>query len=451
MTLVTSTVRLQHHIEQNNTRESISLLNEIPAIDGAVVLNDTPLDIAWSLLAQLSASRQAAIFEHFRPSMQAQMARLMSRKELALLFEKMDHDERADLYNRLTEAERRALLPGLAHAEREDIRQLASYSEDTVGSVMTSAYVTLRADHTVGQALDTIRLEAPDMETIYQAYVLDDDRHLVGTLSLRDLILAAPAQTIEDIMVTDVIQTQAYAPRTEAARQIAHYDLIAIPVVNENGQMVGIVTHDDALDVTQEESSEDQLRLGAVGRIVTSLKDASIATMYRTRVGWLVVLVFGNVFSGAGIAHFESLIESMVSLVFFLPLLIDSGGNAGSQSATLMVRALATGEVVAKDWTRMLVKEIAVALLLGLSMATAVSLIGYTRAGFDVALVVSITMVLIVVMGSVIGMLLPFVLARLKFDPASASAPLITSICDGLGVLIYFNIANTLLALPNAG
>src|SRR5699024_4119017 len=225
--------------------------------------------------------------------------------------------------------------------------------------------------------------------------------------------------------------------------------LLAVPVVNEAGQMVGIVTHDDAFDVTQEESTEDQLRLGAVGRLTMSLKEASIGALYRTRVGWLVLLVFGNIFSGAGIAHFEDLIESMIALVFFLPLLVDSGGNAGSQSATLMVRALATGEIVVKDWLQMLGKEVAVSLLLGISMAVAVSAIGFVRAGPEVALVVSLTMVAIVVVGSVIGMLLPFLLTRLKLDPASASAPLITSICDGVGVLIYFNIANLLLVMPS--
>lgn len=450
MTLDTLTVRLQHHIDQKDYTAGTALLHDIPAVDAASVLSVTPLAAAWQLLSALSTNRKAAVFGHLRPSVQAAMARLMSRNELALLFEAMEHDERADLYNRLSETERQALLPGLAHAEREDIRLLASYPEGTVGSVMTSAYVTLRADQTVTQALDTIRLEAPDMETIYQAYVLDQNRHLVGTLSLRDLILALPSMVIAQIMVKEVIQSQANAPRTEATRQIAHYDLIAVPVVNEAGQMVGIVTHDDALDVTQEESTDDQLRLGAVGRLAVSLKDASIGALYRTRVGWLVILVFGNIFSGAGIAHFESLIESLVALVFFLPLLVDSGGNAGSQSATLMVRAMATGEIVAKDWVQMLGKEIAVALLLGLSMALAVSMIGFVRAGPEVALVVSITMVIIVVVGSVIGMSLPFLLTRLRLDPASASAPLITSICDGVGVLIYFNIANLMLVLPDA-
>ena len=322
------------------------------------------------------------------------------------------------------------------------------YEAGTVGSIMTSAYLVLGAAQTIAEALQTIRIEAPSMTTIYQAYVLDSNQRLVGAVSLRDLLLADPAMKIEQIMATEVVYSNAQAPRTEATQQIAEYDLVAVPVVDEEGRMVGIVTHDDALDVTEEESTEDQLKLGAVAGIALSLKDASITALYRTRVGWLLVLVFANIFSGAGIAHFEDLIESMVVLVFFLPLLVDSGGNAGSQSATLMVRALATGKVVAKDWLQMLGKEFLVSLLLGISMAIAVSMIGYFRGGMDIALIVSLTMVTIVIVGSVIGMSLPFLLTRFKMDPASASAPLVTSICDGVGVLIYFNIASAFLIVP---
>lgn len=448
MILDNLTRHLQQSIDQNDSAAATALLNGAQAIDAALVLKEVEPDTAWSLLESLEASKKAAVFTHLAASLQADMARRMSRNELALLFDKMEHDERADLYKRLSDSERQALLPGLAQKERDDIRLLASYEEGTVGSVMTSAYVGLRADQTVTQAIETIRLEAPDIETIYQAYVLNANRYLVGTLSLRDILLADPAARIDEIMIKEVIHCQAQAPSTCAAQQIAHYDLLAVPVVNDAGQMVGIVTHDDALDVTQEENTEDQLKLGGVGRLAVSLKDASILALYRTRVGWLVLLVFGNIFSGASIAHFEGLIESMVALVFFLPLLIDSGGNAGSQSATLMVRALATGDVIAKDWMRMLGKEMMVALLLGISMAAAVLSIGYLRAGPEIALVVSLTMVIIVIVGSLIGMLLPFILNRLKFDPASASAPLVTTICDGAGVLIYFNIASALLILP---
>jgi magnesium transporter len=226
--------------------------------------------------------------------------------------------------------------------------------------------------------------------------------------------------------------------------------LIALPVINGNDALAGIVTFDDVLDVAEEEATEDFYHMGAAGSVRTNIKDASIWLLYRNRAPWLLVLVFMNIFSGAGIAFFQDTIESMVALVFFLPLLIDSGGNAGSQSATLVVRALATGEVELRDWFRLILKEFAVGLTLALSMAVAVSMVSMYRAP-EVAVVIAVSMVLTVLAGSLIGMLLPFLLTRVKLDPATASAPLITSIADIAGVLIYFSIATWYLGLGATG
>lgn len=322
------------------------------------------------------------------------------------------------------------------------------YPSQSVGAVMSASFMTLKADISVKEALNQIRLDAPVKDTIYFAYVLDARGGLQGTVSLRDLILAQPETQIIDLLTTQVISCSVFDEAAEAARLISAYDLLAVPVLDRYQRMIGIVTYDEALDVTEEESTEDQLKLGGVGKLVGSIKDSTISRLYKMRVGWLVLLVFGNVFSGAGIAYFEDLIANMVALVFFLPLLVDSGGNAGSQSATLVVRALATGEVKRRDWLQMLGKECTVALLLGLTMATAVASIGWWRGGPEIAAVVAATMVLIVLVGSVIGLLLPFLLNRFNLDPAAASAPLITSICDATGVLIYFGIADAFLVIP---
>ncbi|MFN4271572.1 MAG: magnesium transporter [Aliihoeflea sp.] len=210
------------------------------------------------------------------------------------------------------------------------------------------------------------------------------------------------------------------------ARKIARYDMLALPVVDADGR----------------------IRVGTVSNLATNLSDATVFMLYRARIVWLVLLVFGNIFSGAGIAYFEDTIEAYLALVFFLPLIIDSGGNAGSQSATLMVRALATGDVKLTDWGSMIGREVMVALGLGLTMALAVSVIGVFRGGPEIAMVVSSSMVLIDIVGSVIGMSLPFILSRFNLDPATASAPLVTSIADASGVLIYFFIATTFLPMP---
>lgn len=434
-------------LETGDSEHLRHVLDDHHEFDVAQVLAALPPDEAMAALGLLDLNARAALFGYLPPANQVELSRLLSRRDLAAIVSAMSHDERADLFKKLDEKERKTLLPALAQAEREDLRKLASYPEGTAGSVMTSDYAVLTPDLKVGKALSELRIQAPDSETIYIAYIVDDERRLVGVISLRDLLLARPGERVGDLMTTAVVQVAADAPREEAARLISHYDLLALPVVNGGGKLVGIVTQDDAMDVQAEEATEDFHRSGTVQKLTESVRTASIFLLYRVRIVWLVLLVFGNIFSGLGIAYFEDTIAAYVVLVFFLPLLIGSGGNAGSQSSTLMVRALATGDVRFTDWGVMIGREVIVAALLGLTMALAVSLLGFIRGGIEVAFVVAASMVLIVLVGSLIGMSLPFLLARFKLDPATASAPLVTSLTDVLGVLIYFAVATAFLPL----
>lgn len=424
--------------------------HEHPAdIAGAIaeIADDDPLK-AWELLEALPLARQAETFGYIDHAVQADLAFAAPRAKLARIVTEMNADERADMFNEMSDEQAEALLPALAQAEREDVRRLAAYEAGTAGAIMTSDYATLSPDLTAAEAIEKLRREAPDKETIYRAYVTDADRKLVGAVRLQDLILAPSRALVGDLMERNTRAVSAHEDQEQAARQIARYDILALPVVDEEGRIVGIVTHDDAIDVIQEEATEDFHRVGTVSPLAANVRDAGIFLLYRARIVWLVVLVFGNIFSGAGIAAFEDTIAAYVALVFFLPLLIDSGGNAGSQSATLMVRALATGDVRMGDWGRMLGREALVAAMLGLSMAAAVSFIGVVRGGPEIAIVVASAMVIIVIVGSLIGMTLPFVLTRFNLDPATASAPLVTSIADATGVIIYFAIATAFLPLP---
>jgi len=414
--------------------------------DIASLLEQMAREDAALAMRQLDRKDQAEVFGYLRPAAQVTMAELMSRDELAKLMAAMSHDDRVDFYKALDPKAREALLPGLARAEREDLRRLASYPEGTVGAIMTSDYATLRPDRNTVQALDVLRRQAPDVETVYYAYVIDSDHKLLGVVSLRDLLLAKPGQTVADVMETDPVKIRVDGEQEEAATLIARYDLLALPVVDAAGRMVGIVTQDDAMDVAEEEATEDIYKSSTVGDFAGSVRDASLISLYRARIIWLVLLVFGNIFSGAGISYFEDTIAGNLALLFFLPLLIGSGGNAGAQSATLMVRALATGDVRATDWGRMLGREMLIGVGLGLTMALAVSGIGVVRAGVEVTTVVAVSMVLIVLMGALIGVSLPFVLTRFDLDPATASGPLVTSIADVAGVLIYFSLAAALLS-----
>ena len=415
------------------------------AADIATALEALPAADALAALRALDTARQANVFGYLKRKAQARLGAALDRGERAAIVGAMSHDERADLYRALNEKGQEALLGVLARAEREDLRRLAAWPEGTVGSIMTSDYAFLWPNMTAPEALEALRRQAVDSETVYTALVADGDYRLLGVLSLRDLLLAGDKARVEAIMDRDPVTVRADADREDAAQIIGRYDLLVLPVVDAEGRMVGIVTQDDAFDIVEEEATEDALRGASVGALDADVLDTPLPILYRARVGWLVLLVFGSMFSGAGLAAFEGTIAAHMSLLFFLPLLIGSGGNAGAQSATLTVRALATGDVRPADYGRMMVREVAVAVGLGLTMAFAIAIAGLLRADAPVLTVVALSMTLIVLIGSLLGLTLPFLLQRAGLDPATASGPLVTSLCDVTGVLIYFGIATLLL------
>ncbi len=431
-------------LKNNHIELALESLKPFRAADLADIIAQLPIETRQTLV--LNLPDRSYVFSYLSPEIQVELAKVLPRQVLADIIGEMSSDKRADVFKRLDEHQQNALLPALAQAEREDIRLLSSYMEGTAGAIMSSEYATLLPNMSVADAIKMLRSEAPDTETIYFAYVLDEARKLLGVLSLKQLILAQEDQNINELMVTNVLFAKVDADQDDVAKTIARYDLLALPIVDEQGIMVGIVTHDDAMDVAREEATEDFLKVGAVNATSKlSLKSTPILHLYKNRVFWLVFLVFGSLLSGIGIAHFEDIIAQNIVLVFFLPLLVGSGGNAGSQSSTLMVRALATGDVQFKDWFSLLGRESLVALCLGLTMALAVSFLGFYRGDEYVALVLAISMVGIVLLGCLIGMSLPFILNKFGFDPASASAPLVTSICDATGVLVYLSIASVIL------
>ncbi|AIY02863.1 hypothetical protein ART_3264 [Arthrobacter sp. PAMC 25486] len=350
----------------------------------------------------------------------------------------------ADGIRALLASDRERLLSALSASARDAVDGLLKWEGDSAGGNMTPSFLVLPAQTQAADALTQLQNLAKNVEAANYVYLVDTDGILTGAVSFRGIV-TAPAEMALTEFSNEILQSvEPDLDRELAAKLLNDHDLAALPVV-QNGRLLGVITADRAAEIIDTETTEDFRRLSSAGGLTRSLKDASIWVLFRSRVVWLVVLVFGNIFSGAGIAHYEELIESVVALVFFLPLLIDSGGNAGSQAATLMVRGLATGDVVMRDWFKILGKELLVASLLGASMAVAVSIIGVVRGGPEIAVVVALTMVIVVIIGSVIGMSLPFLLSKLRLDPASASAPLITSICDGVGVMIYFAIASQIL------
>ncbi|MGM0571938.1 magnesium transporter [Marinobacter sp.] len=428
-------------------RAAASAFNAADLAEFIEYTHDEDGDLGLKLLQSLPVELQAKIFGYIGPDMQRVFARLIPNRELAGIVTDMSADERADFFNILDENQQHALFQSLASREREDLRRLASFEEGTAGALMTSDYAVVTSGMTVASALALLRNTAPDKETIYQAYVVDQDHCLLGAISLRNLITSAPGALVDSLMATGLVSAQTHTRQEEVARLISRYDLIALPITDDDGRLVGIVTYDDAMDVAEAEATEDIHKGATVGKLETGLKTASPFSLYRSRVQWLVILVFANIFTGAGIAYFEQTISEHIALLFFMPLLVASAGNAGAQSATLMVRGMATGDVSTRDWGMLLGKDILVATGLGLTMAVAVMVVGLFRAGPAIAMVVAISMVLVVLIGSIVGMLLPFLLDKLNFDPATASTPLITTIADVSGVLIYFSIATAILGL----
>ncbi|MDR0235457.1 magnesium transporter [Acinetobacter sp.] len=423
---------IEQHFDQINDADIAKLLSDLSLNEQLTLVEHLPN--AAYILEFLSLEQQLKISEH------------LPKQILIEILSQMHSDDRTDLFKYLPSPFQQSIYADLSPEIQKQIQYLAKYPEESAGAIMSSDYVAVSPDLSIGQAIQQIRKTAKNRETVYLIYVVDPQHTLLGVASLREMILADPEQNITDVMRTDLIMGDVNEDQESVAEKLRYYDFIALPIVDQQQHLVGIVTYDDAMDIVTEEATEDFLKSSAVtSSPKMSIKTAPIHYLYKKRVFWLVILVFGSLLSGFGIAHFEDIIAKNIVLVFFLPLLVGSGGNAGSQSATLMVRALATGDVHLKDWLYLIGRESLVGLCLGGTMAIAVSILGYFRGDAMVALVLALSMMGIVLMGCLIGMSLPFILNRLKLDPASASAPLVTSICDATGVIVYLCIASIIL------
>lgn len=419
------------------------LLSQLHPASLAEFSEELSIEETWKLLSLAPLDRQADVFSFYSSEKQQQLLDGVGPERTSQLLEAMSHDDRVDLLKRVDEETVESVLPLVAEAEREDIFRLMSFPEDTTGSVMTTDYATLPLDATVSEALTLLREQAPSSETIYYVYVVDRSRHLLGIVSLRDLIVAPLTATIEQIMHTEVFSVRADQDREEIAQALLKYDFLALPVVDEQNRLIGIVTFDDVADVLEAETTEDFQLAAAVAPLEHSYQETPAWTLYNRRVGWLLILVLVNLASAGVIATYEETLQSAMILALFLPLLIDSGGNTGSQAATLIVRSLATDEV---KWGNVLLKELKVGLALGVTMALASFLLGLLYSGITIGLIVAASMLCIVVLTNLLGVLLPMLLTRLKLDPAVASSPLITTVADAGGLLVYFSIASWVLS-----
>ena len=412
------------------------------------------------IIEQLSAEEEIVIFRLLSNKQAKNTFQLLSHEKqeeiigglarnsgrLSALLNDLDPDDRTAFFEELPGQVSQRLIQLLSPEEHKITIQLLGYPEDSIGRLMTPEYVAVKSYFTVEQTLDHIRKFGHDSETLNVVYIVDNNWKLIDDIKIREVILAQPDQSVKELLDNRYVSLNAYDDQESAIRIFKDHDRVALPVTDSDGILLGIVTFDDIMDVEEAETTEDFHKFGSFQTAILNPLKARVFFMYRKRILWLTILVFMNIFSGAAIAGFENVIKYMVPLMFFLPLLIGSGGNAGSQSATLMIRSLAVGDVEVKDWFRLLGKEFLVSFLLGVTMALGVSLIASFRAP-EIILIVAMTMVLTVMAGSLIGLSVPFLFTKLNIDPATASAPLITSIADIMGVWIYFSIAAWVLGL----
>jgi len=444
--------------EMIQKREFITLrdaLEEMDPADVAEILTDLQPEDRAVVFRILHKPNAADIFEHLELEVQEAMLFAMGREDVAGILNEMAPDDRTALLEELPPAVTERLLNLLSAEQRKIAATLLGFPEGSIGRLMTTDYVRVKPEWTVPATLEHIRKFGRNKETIQNVYVSDLKGVLIDDIKLRELVLADPSQTIADLMDEQVTSLNANDPQEEAVRAFEHYDRNALPVVDSRGVLVGIVTVDDVLDIVMEEATEDIQKMGAVAALETPYIDTSILNLVQKRVGWLIVLFVGQTLTATVIQHFESSIQRAVVLSLFIPLIISSGGNTGSQAATLIIRAMSMGEITFSDWWKVVQREFVCGLLLGLVLG----LVGFANVLFwqaihpgiygeyflAIALTVGLSLLGVVLWGSLIGSLLPLILKALKQDPAVASAPFVATMCDVTGLIIYFTAASLVL------
>lgn len=408
--------------------------------------NDKNKSILFRLL---STEKAAYVFSELDSNEQESLISSMSDNELKELIHEMSPDDRTSLFEEIPSDITKKIFSLMKETDLNIARQLLGYPEESVGRIMTPEYIDVHPDFTVKQTLEYIRIHGKDSETFEVIYIVDKNDILLGYILLKDLLFAKTEEKVANLMHTDIIYLSVYSDQEEAVKVGRKYDLLYIPVVDSKNALIGIVTIDDIFDIAEEEDTEDFHKLGAISvddDFSGNIKQATVFTLYKKRIVWLFILVFINIISGYFIGLFTDTISKYVSLIFFLPLLIDSAGNAGAQSSTLIIRSLSIGDVKKSDWLFMFGKEILISAALGLTMGLTVSLLAIFRGGLTIALVVSLSMILVVIIGSLIGLCLPFIFVKLKKDPTTSSVPLVASICDISGTSIYLFLATVILS-----
>ncbi|WP_204154611.1 magnesium transporter [Leptolyngbya sp. CCY15150] len=439
--------QLYNLLEQNNVEGVKLLLKPVEPVDVAEAIDGLPETMRAIAFRLLSKDEALEVYEYLEPNTQQALLETFKRQEVVDIFGRMSPDDRVRLMDELPAKLVRILIEQLSAEERQITSLLLGYPPETAGRMMTPRYVAIREATTAAETIQQVRNFASISETIYYLYVIDVSRHLKGVLSLRELVLAQPDQVIGDIMKPEMISVSTDTDQEEVARVIQRYDLTALPVVDREQRLVGIITVDDVLDVLEEETTEDIYTLGGLQTGKESYFQTNLFTIARQRVVWLLILLVANTFTGTIMHTQEDVLKSVVALSFFIPLLIGAGGNIGAQSSTVVIRGLSTEEISLRSGLRVISRELAAGSMLGGMLAVITIIWAYILQGdLGVAIVVGVSLIAISMLASFAGSALPFLFNFLKRDPALMSAPFITTLVDVLGVFIYFMVARVVLS-----
>jgi magnesium transporter len=435
-------------ILKEDPEEVRALLDEIHPEDLADVLSELEPDEAAALLSRMPAEDAAPIFERLEDHEKTEIAVEMPPESVAQIASEMAVDERADLFSVLPDDVGEQVFEKLDAVDpeaAEEVREIEKWPEASAGHMMNTRYVAVTPRMTVGEAMEAVKTRAREGEFVYVAYVIEDGK-LVGVVSIRDMLTAVAETRMNDLMTSNVISVPPTLDREDTARRMAKYDLNAMPVVDEAGTILGVITIDDALDVLTAEQTEDVQKIGGIAPLEVPYFQTSFVTFVKKRAGWLIVLFLGGFFTNTALHHYDHVLDSIVLAQYYIPLLISAGGNSGSQSSTLVIRGLALNEIKPRDWWRVLARETT----MGLTLGTILGVIGFVRVivldkdkGFAVA--VGLTLVGIAVAGCTVGSMIPIVLKRLGLDPATSSTPFIASLVDVLGIIVFMNVAQAVI------
>ena len=435
-------------LEQKKFNELKKYLERINGADFPSIFEAVDEKDMIIIFRLLNKEEAAEVFAELDADMQEKLINSFTDKELKYVVDNLFMDDTVDMIEEMPSNVVKRILRNVNDKDRKIINEILNYPDDCAGSIMTTEFIDLKENMTVSQAFDKIKKIGLKKETVYNCYVLDQNRKLLGVIDIKDLLIADRDEVIKDLMDENVVTVNTLDDKEDVANTLAKYDYVALPVVDKENRLVGIVTVDDAIDVIQDESSEDFEKMAAISPNEDGYYKTSVLTHAKNRIVWLLFLMFSSIITGAVITHYEEAFAALPILVSFIPMIMGTGGNCGSQSSTLVIRGLAVDEIKAKDFLKVWWKEIRVALIVGVIMAL-VNCIRILIQYHDLQLgiVVGLTLVITIAIAKSLGSMLPLICKKLKLDPAIMAAPLISTILDTCSVLVFFNVAVMIMGL----